>query len=153
MQLCLRGEGEPGANRGPRGDLYLTIQVKEHPLFERDGNDLTCHVPITYTQAALGSEMEIPILEGRHELTIPAGTQPGEIFRLRGFGMPDPHRGLRGDLHVQVQVEVPKKLDEEQEELLRQLAELEHADVSPHRETFVEKMKHYFAPHDETDDE
>lgn len=149
MQLCLRGEGEPGTLSGPRGDLYVDLRVKEHPLFQRDGNHLTCHVPLTFTQAALGAELEIPTLEGRHALTMPPGTQPGEVFRLRGLGMPDPHGRRRGDLFVQVQVEVPKKLTPRQEELLRELAEEEHAHVSPHRKSFFEKLKEYFAPNDE----
>lgn len=152
MQLCLRGEGEPGQLGGPRGDLYVDIRVKEHSLFQREGDHLTCHVPLTFTQAALGAEMEIPTLEGPHELTVPPGTQPGEVFRLRGLGMPDPHGRRRGDLFVQVQVEVPKKLTDRQEELLRELAEVEHAHVSPHRKSFFEKLRDYFAPHDEESD-
>jgi len=146
MQLCLRGEGEPGLHGGPRGDLYVDIHVKEHPLFQRTENHLTCNVPITYSQAVLGTELEIPVLNGRHLLTIPAGTQPGETFKLRGFGMPDPHGGRRGDLYVQVQVEVPKSLNPRQEQLVRELAEIEHANVSPHRQTFLEKLKNYFSP-------
>jgi len=146
MQLCLRGEGEPGSNGGPRGDLYVNVRVKEHPLFQREGDDLTCRVPITYSQATLGAELEIPVIEGRHELTIPAGTQPNDHFRLSGLGMPHVHGGRRGDLYVEVQVEVPKKLNERQEELMRELAEIEHANVSPHRKSFFEKLKDYFAP-------
>jgi molecular chaperone DnaJ len=152
MQLCLRGEGERGPRGGPPGDLYVDIVVEEHSLFHREGSMLTCRVPITYTQAALGTELEIPVLTGRDNLTVPAGTQPGEAFRLRGQGMPDPHGGRRGDLVVQIQVEVPQKLSEEQDTLLRELAELEHADVSAHRKSFFEKLKDYFAPHDDADD-
>ena len=152
MQLCLRGEGEPGPHGGPRGDLYVDIRVKLHPLFQRDGKELTCRVPITYSQAALGAEFEVPVLDGRYTFTVPPGTQPGEVFRLRGFGMPDPHGGRRGDLHVEVQVEVPKKLNDRQEELLRELAELEQADVSPHRKSFFESLKDYFGLHDDAED-
>ncbi len=144
MQLCLRGEGEPGTSGGPRGDVYIDIHVREHSLFQRSGLNLTCRIPLTYTQAALGTEMEIPILDGRHQLTIPPGTQPGEVIRLRGFGMPDPHGRGTGDLFVQIQVEVPKKLDDAQEKLLRELADLEHANVSPHRRSFFDKVKEYF---------
>lgn len=151
-QYCVRGEGEGGPRGGPPGDLYVDINVEEHPLFHRDGSTLTCHVPITYTQAALGTELEIPVLTGRDVLNIPAGTQPDKLFRLRGKGMPDLHGGRRGDLLVQIQVEVPHKLSEEQDTLLRQLAELEHADVSAHRKSFFEKLKDYFAPHDDADD-
>lgn len=153
MQLCLRGEGEPGALGGPRGDLYVDIHVQEHPLFKRSGNNLRCHVPITYTQAALGSEIEVPVLSGRHDLKIPAGTQTGEEFRLRGLGMPDPHGRGTGDLFVEVHVDVPKKLTERQEELLRELAELEETHVSPHRKSFFETLKDYFTGEDEDEDE
>lgn len=149
MQLCLRGEGAAGTNGGPRGDLYVDIQVREHPLFQRKGPHLTCRVPITYTQAALGAEIEIPVLEGRHTYTIPAGTQPGEVFRLRGAGMPDPHGGRPGDLHVEVQLEVPKQVGGRHEELLRELAELENANVGAHRKTFLEKLKDWFSLNDD----
>lgn len=144
MQLCLRGEGEAGENGGPAGDLLVEIHVKSHPLFEREGRHLTCQVPITFAQAALGTEIDIPILTGKHRITVNAGTQPGEILRLRSQGMPDPHGGPRGDLHVQFQVEVPKKLSKKQEELLRQLAELDDKQVSPHRKSFLESVKEFF---------
>lgn len=153
MQLCVRGEGESGDNGGPRGDLFVEINVKPHSLFELEGSELICRVPITFTQAALGAELQIPVLSGKHELKIPPGTQPNKTFRLRGFGMPDPHGGRTGDLHVVVQVEVPKKLDETQEELLRQLAEHEQANVSPHRKSFFEKVAEFFTPHENDDDE
>ena len=151
MQLRVPGEGEPGELGGPRGDLYVDIHVKDHPLFEREGTNLTCDVPITFAQAALGATLEVPTLDGRHELEIKAGTQPDEVFRLKGSGMPDPHGGRRGDLFVRVQVEVPKKLSERQEELIRELAEIEQADVSPHRTSFFEKLKEYFSPSDENE--
>jgi molecular chaperone DnaJ len=150
MQLCLRGEGEPGENGGPRGDLYCEIHVAEHPLFKRNGLDLLCAVPVSFTQAALGTEFEIPLLEGKQKITVPPGTQPGEVLRLRGKGMPDPHSRRRGDIRVEIQVEVPKKLSARQEELLRELAELERRDVSPHQKSFFEKLKDLFvAPGDD----
>lgn len=149
MQLCLRGEGEPGQNGGPRGDLYVDIRVKDHPLFQREGVHLTCKVPITYSQAALGTELEVPLLEGRHTLMIPPGTQPDDVIRLRGMGMPDPHGRAQGDLFMRVQIEVPKKLTDRQEELVRELAELENTHVSPHRKTFFEKVKELFTLDDE----
>jgi molecular chaperone DnaJ len=151
MQLCLRGEGEAGENGGPSGDLLVEIRVKPHSLFEREGRHLTCKVPITFAQAALGTEMDIPILTGKHRVTVNAGTQPGEIVRLRGQGMPDPHGGPRGDLHVQFQVEVPKKLNKKQEELLRQLAELDDKQVSAHRKTFIESVKEFFGASEQTE--
>jgi molecular chaperone DnaJ len=148
MQLCLRGEGNPGQNGGPRGDLYVVVSVDEHPLFRRQEQELSCHVPITYTQAVLGAEIEIPTLEGRHELKIKAGTQPGEVYRLKGLGMPNPHGGRRGDLHVIVQIDVPRKISEREEDLLRELAEIEHSEVSKHRSpsrvSFFDKLKEYF---------
>ncbi|MBL8851366.1 MAG: molecular chaperone DnaJ [Planctomycetaceae bacterium] len=141
MQLCIRGEGESGRQGGPRGDLYVDIRVKEHALFQREGTQLMCRIPITYTQAALGANIEVPLLRGSEPLDIPAGTQPGEVFRLRGKGMPDPRGGRAGDMHVEVQLVVPKKLDEEHEQALRKLAELEEADVHSHRKSWLEKLK------------
>ena len=145
-RLRLGGEGEPSPGGGPPGDCYCFISVKDHPFFQREGAHLVCQVPISYTQAALGASIEVPTLEGREELAIPAGTQPGEIFRLRGRGMPSPGRRGKGDLVVQVNLEVPKSLTDRQEELLRELAEVEKAHVSPHRKSFFEKLKDYFIP-------
>jgi len=146
MQLCLRGEGEAGAKGGPRGDLYVDIEVKEHPLFERDGMDLMCRVPVTYSQAALGAELEIPTLNGRRGFTLKPGTQPGTVTRIRGKGMPDPRTGRNvGDLLVEVQVEVPRNANGRQAELLRELADLEAADVMPERKSFFDQVKEFFA--------
>lgn len=145
MSMKVTGGGEAGANGGPNGDLYCEVKVKAHPLFVRDKMDLRCEVPITYSQAALGAEIEIPILEGKHSLTVPAGTQPGDVFRLDGFGMPHPQRRGRGDLLVQVTIDVPRKLNAEQQKLIRELAELEHANVSPQRKSFFDKLKTFFA--------
>ena len=144
MQLCLRGEGEPGTNGGPRGDLFVEIRVKSHELFERDGQNLICHVPITYSQAVLGAEVEVPTLDGRKQQPVPAGTQSGEVFRIRGGGMPDPRGGRAGDLLVEVHIEVPKKVSDEQRELLLKLAELEQANVSHNRSSFFDKVKDWF---------
>jgi len=152
MQLCLRGEGEPGLHGGGRGDLYLDIKVKPHPLFKRDGRNLLCKMPLTYSQAALGTKLDVPVLEGRHTLQIQPGTQPGHIIRLPGKGMPDPHGRTPGDLLVEIQLEVPAKLSEREEELLRELAELEHKAVSPHRKSFFEQLKDYFTSHSEAED-
>ncbi|MEX0717204.1 MAG: molecular chaperone DnaJ [Planctomycetaceae bacterium] len=149
QQLRVPGEGGPGSTEGLRGDLYVEVRIEPHPLFRREGRMLACAIPITYTQAALGTTLEVPTLDGAEEFTVPAGTQPGEVFQLRGKGMPDVHGGRRGDLLVEVQVEVPRKLDPAQEELLRKLAEVEKANVSTHRKSFFEKLKEYFAPADE----
>lgn len=147
MQLCLRGEGEAGLNGGPRGDLYVDIAVRKHPLFQRDEQNLMYRLPVTFAQAALGAEIEIPTLKGREILKIKPGTQPGEINRLRGFGMPDPRggHGRPGDLLVEVQVEIPRNLSADQEELLRKLAELDHKDVMPQRKSFFEQVKAFFS--------
>lgn len=146
MRVRLPGEGEPSPDGGPPGDCYCFVAVREHPLFHRDGSHLILQLPIAYTQAALGSTIEVPTLEGPDRLEMPAGTQSGEVFRLRRRGMPDPHGGAKGDLLVQVFIEVPKQLDAEQEQLLRQLAEREHAEVTPQRRSFLDKLRDYFAP-------
>lgn len=146
MQLCLRGEGEAGTNGGPRGDLFVDIEIKPHSLFQRDGLDVMCRVPVTFAQAALGADIQIPTLMGPETMTLRAGTQPGDVTRLKGRGMPDPRGGGRvGDLMVEIQVEVPKKLSAEQEDLLRQLAELDHKNVMPHSKSFFEKVREFFA--------
>ena len=111
-----------------------------------------CAVPITFTQAALGTTLEVPLLSGRHELKIPPGTQPDQTFVLRNEGMPNPHGGRRGNLIVQVHLEVPRKLNERQEELLRELAKLEHSEVSTHRRSFLERLKAYFSSHESDKD-
>ena len=149
MQLCLRGEGEAGSNGGPPGDLYVEIEVRPHGLFSREGPDLTCRVPITFTQAAIGTDLEVPTLTGIQHLSIPGGTQPGELFRLRGRGMPDPQGGRTGDLIIEIQVEIPLRLGEREEELLRELAQLEHTDVHPQQKSFFEKVKEYFSGDDQ----
>lgn len=148
-RLRLGGEGNHSPEGGSPGDCYCFIKVKQHPLFHREGQHLVCQLPITYSQAALGAEVEVPTLDGRENLSIPPGTQPGEVFRLRGRGMPDPRQRGRGDLLVQIQLEVPKTLTERQESLLRELADEERANVSPHRKSFFEKLKDYFIPDDE----
>ncbi|MFH5805916.1 molecular chaperone DnaJ [Alienimonas sp. DA493] len=157
MQLAMRGEGEPGTvvpgvGAGPPGDLYVDLAVKPHPLFQREGSHLACEVPISYTQLALGSEVEVPVLAaeldeepGRETVTVPPGTQPDRVFKLRGRGLPDPHGGRGGDLFVKLKLEVPKELSPEHEELLRRLAEHEHAHVTPHRAGWLEKLKTYFS--------
>jgi molecular chaperone DnaJ len=143
-RVRLAGQGEPSPEGGPPGDCYCYVRVREHPLFHREGAHLLLEVPITYAQAALGATLEVPTLDGRDDLTIPAGTQPGDMFRLRRRGMPDVHGRGVGDLVVRVNIEVPKKVGKRQEELLRQLAEEEQSNVSPHRKSFLEKLADYF---------
>ncbi|MCA9240622.1 MAG: molecular chaperone DnaJ, partial [Planctomycetales bacterium] len=149
MRVRIAGEGEPSPNGGPRGDCYCFISVLEHELFERDGQHLICRVPISYTQAALGSTVEIPTLQGKTDFEIPAGTQSGQVFRMQGKGMPDPRRRGLGDLLVQVTIEVPRKLSKEEEQKLRELANLEHKNVAPERKSFFHKLKDYFIHEDE----
>ena len=148
MRVRLSGEGEPSAGGGPNGDCYVFIRVKRHELFHRDGQNLILQMPISYTQAALGAEIEVPTLSGRDSLTIGRGTQSGEVFKLTGRGMPHPQGGLTGDLLVQTFIETPKKMSAEQEELLRKLAELEHKDVLPERKNFLQRLTDYFATSD-----
>ena len=143
-RLRLSGEGDPSPSGGPPGDCYCFITIREHPLFQRDGQNLVCSIPIGFAQAALGATLEVPTLDGKEQLTVPAGTQPGEVFRLKGRGMPDPRVRGRGDLLVQLQLEVPTKLTKRQEQLLRELAEEERANVSAHRKSFFDKLKDYF---------
>jgi molecular chaperone DnaJ len=144
MHVCLEGEGEPGPHGGPPGDCYCIIRIKPHPLFKRDGCDLFVEVPISYTQAVLGAQIEIPTLDGPDTMTILPGTQSGEIFRLERRGMPNPQGGRPGDLLVQSYIEVPKRLGEKEETLLRKLAELEHINVTPKRTSFLSKLREYF---------
>lgn len=143
MRVRLSGEGEASPDGGPNGDCYCFIQIKQHSLFQRDGHNLILQLPISYTQAALGAEIKVPTLEGSDKLDIKRGTQSGEVFTIRGRGMPDPQGGRKGDLLVQTFIETPKKLTAEQEKLLRELAELEHVEVSPQRKSFLEKLKDY----------
>ncbi len=143
-RLRLRGEGEPSPEGGPPGDCYCIVHIKEHPLFRREGAHLICEVPISYSQAALGATIEIPTLDGPENLTIPPGTQYGEQFVLRGRGMPRLDGHGRGDLIVQVYIDVPKRLTPEYERLLRQLAELENTQVSPQRKNFFQRFREFF---------
>lgn len=146
VRVRLAGEGEPGGNGGPPGDCYCVIEIEQHPFLQRDGHQLHCEVPVTFSQCALGTTVEAPTLEGAKPLQIPRGTQPGDVIRVRGLGMPDVRgRGI-GDLHVHVHVEVPKKLTPRAEELLRELAVEEQADVSPKRSSFFERLAEYFTP-------
>lgn len=144
MRLRLAGEGEPGDPGAPPGDLFIIIRIRAHEFFERQGEHVLLEVPITFTQAALGAEIEVPTVEGKEILKLPAGTQSGSLHTLRGKGIPSIRTKRRGDQIVRVVVEVPKKLSAKQDELLRQLAELEEAHVSPQRKSFFAKIKEYF---------
>ncbi|HUJ39122.1 MAG TPA: molecular chaperone DnaJ [Candidatus Acidoferrales bacterium] len=146
MQVRLPGEGEAGARGGPRGDLYVFIQVREHPFFDRKGSDLFCTIPITITQAALGTEIRVPTMSGEEKLKIPEGTQSGHIFKLKGKGLPSPHGHGKGDLHVRVGVITPTRLTREQKRLLDELAATFEHDNRPaeRNSSFFSKVKDIF---------
>ena len=146
MQIRLDGYGEPSPDGGPPGDAFCFVAVKKHKLFQRDGTHLILQMPITYSQAALGATIEVATLAGPFSLVIPPGSASGEVFRVRGRGMPDVRGGPPGDLHVQTFIEVPKRLTPKQEQLLRDLAEVEQTEVAPHRKSFLERIRDYFAP-------
>jgi molecular chaperone DnaJ len=142
--IRISGEGEPGDNGAPAGDLHCYIAIKQHPFFSRHNNDLVCQIPISFTQAALGASVEVPTLKGTEPLEIAGGTQHGEVFKLKTRGLPDLRTGRVGDELVQVLIEVPKKLTKKQEQLLREFATLEDHSVMPQKKGFVEKLKEMF---------
>ncbi|GIP15340.1 chaperone protein DnaJ [Paenibacillus montaniterrae] len=147
QQIRISGEGEGGRNGGPAGDLYIVLRVKSHEYFDREGDDIYLEVPITFAQAALGDEIEVPTLTERVKMKIPAGTQTGKYFRLKGKGVPK-LRGIgNGDQHVKVTVVTPTNLTEEQKELLRQFGGLSSstpANNEEHHESIFERMKKAF---------
>jgi molecular chaperone DnaJ len=144
MRVRLPGEGQPSPDGGPRGDAYCFIHLKQHAIFHRDGHNLVFQLPIAFSQAALGTTVDVPTLEGKKSLELAAGTQSGTVFRLRGLGMPDPHSGARGDMLVETIIEVPKKLSKRQQELLRELAELDEKEITPERKGFMDRIVNYF---------
>jgi molecular chaperone DnaJ len=146
MRLTVRGEGEAGAPGGPRGDLILEIHVREHPIFKREGDHLMCQVPITFSQAALGGEIQVPTLGGPMTHMLKRGIQSGEAVRIHGKGVPNVRSKRPGDLLVYVMVETPRNLTKRQEEMFRELAEIDQKHVSPQRKSFFEKLKKLFAP-------
>jgi len=144
QRLVVRGEGDPGRDGAPRGDLYCDVRIKPHPVFQRRGGDLICEVPITFSQAALGAEIDVPTLTGTHRLKIPRGTQSGRTFRLGGQGLPHVNGFGRGDQIIITHVDVPRQLTPEQEDLLRKFAATEEVQVTPRRKGFFEKVKQHF---------
>jgi molecular chaperone DnaJ len=139
----LRGEGEPGDHGGTRGDLHCVVRIEEHPFLQRHGNDLLCDVPVSFTQAALGTVLEVPTMTGKAEVTVPPGTQHGEMFRLAKMGLPDIRNRRPGDQVVRVLIEVPRRLGAKQQELLRQYAETEDKNVLPESKGFLDKLKEF----------
>ena len=140
-RLRISGEGEAGVKGGPRGDLYVYLNVEPHPVFQRHENDLVVDLPVGIVQAALGAEIEVPTLNGRATMKVPAGTQGGQIFRLRGKGMPDLRGGTPGDLHVRVIVETPTRLTAQQKRLLEEFARASGDATYPQATSFIEKVK------------
>jgi molecular chaperone DnaJ len=143
-RLRLPNKGGPGGNGGPPGDLYVVLRVQEHPFFERRDNDLYCTIPLNIAQAALGTEIEIPTLDGSQTLKIAEGTQNNAVFRLRNQGIPELNGRGRGDLYVQIQVKVPTKLNREQRKLFEQLRETLPVENEPTEKGLFEKVKDYF---------
>ena len=136
--------GEAGFRGGPSGDLYVVLHVKAHPIFQRDGDDLLCEVPVSFVQAALGADIEVPALEGKTAIKIPPGTQPSTMFRLKGMGIKNVQGYGRGDLHVRVNVEVPTRLSSAQKAKLQEFAQLCDGKESPLTHGFFEKAKNLF---------
>jgi molecular chaperone DnaJ len=144
-RLRMAGQGQPGTNGGPPGDLYIFLEVKEHPFFERRGADLYCTIPVSFPQAALGTTINVPTLDGEEDLKIPEGTQSGQMFRVKSKGLPNPHGG-RGDLYVNIRVVIPSKLSREQRRSLDQLGQSIKVENKPSERSssFFDKVKDIF---------
>jgi molecular chaperone DnaJ len=148
QRLKMRGEGEPGQGGGPSGNLYVQIHVKKHPIFERQEAELVCEVPVSYAAAVLGAEIEVPGLEGKLKLKVPAGTPSGKVFRLKNKGIPilgsNPPR--RGDQHVRVFVHVPTKLTDEERQVVEKLGAIHGVGVANSDDKgFFDKVKDIFS--------
>jgi molecular chaperone DnaJ len=147
MRIRSTGNGEPGMNGGPPGDLYVEIHIKQHAVFQRDGDDLHCEMPISFAKAALGGEIEVPTLSGKVSFSVPEGTQSGKTFRLRSKGVKGVRSGFPGDLFCHVVVETPIKLTDRQKDLLREFEQLTAeggAKHSPQSKSWMDKVKEFF---------
>jgi len=147
MRIRSSGNGEPGVNGGPSGDLYVEVHIKEHPVFQREGEDLHCEMPISFIDAALGGEIEVPTLSGKASFDVPEGTQSGRVFRLRSKGIKSLRTALPGDLYIHVQVETPVKLNETQKDLLRKFDESLKSGGSKHspqQKGWLDRVKDFF---------
>ena len=145
MRIRSAGNGEPGINGGPPGDLYVEIRLKEHSVFQRDGDDLHCEVPISFTTAALGGRIEIPTLSGKAEIELPEGVQSGKQFRLRGKGIKGVRSSYPGDLYAHIAVETPVRLTDKQKQLLRELdASLKDPKHSPQHKGWMDRVRDFF---------
>ncbi len=145
IRMRVSEEGDPGHYGGPNGDLYVILTVEPHPFFKRRENDLHCEVPVSFVQAALGSEIEVPTIDGKESLKIPSGTPSGKVFHFRGKGVPRLNSYGKGDQYVSVFVDVPKKLTKRQKELLKEFAEISGDDIS---KKFMDKVKDIFGHHE-----
>jgi molecular chaperone DnaJ len=145
-RIRLTGEGEAGESGGPPGDLYVQVQIKEHPIFSREGDTLHCEVPVSFVTTALGGELDVPTLTGRAKLKIPAGSQSGQVFRLKGKGVAPVRGGPTGDLLCRIVVETPVNLNVEQKELLEKFAASmnQNKKHSPKHHSWLEGVKHFF---------
>ena len=144
-RIRYNGQGEAGLHGGPAGDLYIVLHVKEHKFFEREGKDLYCVVPVSYAQAALGAEINIPTLDGDYKMKVPEGTQAGTQIKLRGRGVPVLNGHGKGDLFVQIKVQTPTKLTKRQKEILQELEAGSSVENSPEKQTLMSKMKDMFS--------
>jgi len=148
-RIRLTGEGEGGMNGGPAGDLYVVVNLKPHPMFQREGADLHCEMPISFATAALGGEIEIPTLDGQAKIKVPPETQTGQVFRLRNKGIRPVRGSVQGDLYCHVSIETPVRLTARQKELLRELEAINQQDPdshSPRAKSFFDKVKDFFGP-------
>ena len=149
ISIRVRGKGEAGELGGPSGDLYVTIRLKPHKIFEREGSDLYCEVSLSFVTVALGGEIEVPILEGKATMKIPSGTQTDRVFRLKGKGVPSLHSHGRGDEYVKVIVQVPARLNEKQKEILREFAKAGGEKLSTSKKGVLDKIKDTFKGREE----
>jgi len=148
-RIRLAGEGEAGVNGGPPGDLYVVVNLKAHPVFQRDGADLHCEMPISFATAALGGEIEIPTLDGHAKIRIPSETQTGQVFRLKNKGIRPVRGSVIGDLYCHVALETPVKLTSRQKELLREFEAINAEDPEAHNpraKNWLEKVREFFGP-------
>ena len=143
--IPIRGQGEPGTNGGPNGDLYIVLNVKPHAVFKRSGADLYLEIPISFDQAALGAEIVVPTLEGKVSYKVPAGTQPGTTFRLREKGVKYLRRESKGDLYVKVNLEVPIKLNHKQKKAIEDMGKVVTEECYQKKNGFKEKLKDFFS--------
>lgn len=143
--IPIKGQGEPGVNGGPDGDLYIVINVEPHKIFERRGQDLWLEIPITFDQAALGDDIIVPTLEGKVSYKVPSGTQPDTIFRLKGKGIKSVRGNRKGDLYVKVNLEVPTKLNSKQKKAISAMAEKVTGECYQKKSSFLDSLKEFFS--------